>query len=105
MEGLLGGLAACVSLHDGIQRCCNPAGCCSASRSLAARWRCPRRAVAVRGEAPLRELGARPRPQGVACQRDFLLARVGAGSELVDLTEDDIRLWMFWLGLDYILHR
>jgi hypothetical protein len=36
---------------------------------------------------------------------DFLLARVDAGSALVDLTEDDIRLWMFWLGLDYILHR
>jgi len=26
-------------------------------------------------------------------------ARVGAGGELLDLTEDDIRLWMFWLGL------
>jgi hypothetical protein len=36
---------------------------------------------------------------------DFLVARVGASSELVDLTEDDIRLWMFRLGLDYILHR
>jgi hypothetical protein len=36
---------------------------------------------------------------------DFLLAWVGAGGELVDLTEDDIRLWMFWLGLDYILKR
>jgi hypothetical protein len=21
------------------------------------------------------------------------------------LTDDDIRLWMFWLGLDFILHR
>jgi hypothetical protein len=36
---------------------------------------------------------------------DFLLERVGADGELVDLTEDDIRLWMFWLGLDYILNR
>jgi hypothetical protein len=36
---------------------------------------------------------------------DFVLAWVDAGGELVDLTEDDIRLWMFWLGLDYILHR
>ena len=35
---------------------------------------------------------------------DFVLARVDGG-ELVDLTEDDIRLWMFWLGLDYILNR
>jgi hypothetical protein len=36
----------------------------------------PRRAVAVRGEAPFRELGARPRPQGVACQRRL---RAGPG--------------------------
>jgi len=28
-----------------------------------------------------------------------------AGGELVGLTDDDIRLWMFWLGLDYILHH
>jgi hypothetical protein len=41
----------------------------------------------------------------VACQRDFLLARVDARGELADLTEDDIRLWMLWLGLDYVLHR
>jgi hypothetical protein len=31
--------------------------------------------------------------------------RVGAGGELVELTDDDIKLWMFWLGLDYVLHR
>lgn len=35
--------------------------------------------------------------------RDVLLARVADGGELADLTEDDIRLWMFWLGLDYLL--
>ncbi len=34
-----------------------------------------------------------------------MLGRIGTGGELVDLTEADIRLWMFWLGLDYILHR
>ena len=34
-----------------------------------------------------------------------LLARVSTGGELVDLTDDDIRLWMFWLGLDHILNR
>jgi hypothetical protein len=28
-----------------------------------------------------------------------------AGGELTDLTEDHIKLWMFWLGLDYILNR
>jgi hypothetical protein len=36
---------------------------------------------------------------------DFLLARVAASGELVDLTDDDIRLWMFWFGFDYILNR
>lgn len=30
----------------------------------------------------------------------YLLAQVGAGGVLVDLTENDIRLWIFWLGLD-----
>jgi len=33
------------------------------------------------------------------------LARTVADGGLVDLTKDDIRLWMFWLGLDYILNR
>ena len=36
---------------------------------------------------------------------DFLLTRAAAGGELVDLTESDVRFWMFWLGLDYVLHR
>ena len=36
---------------------------------------------------------------------DFLLTRVAAGGELVDLTESDVRFWMFWLGLDYVLNR
>jgi len=36
---------------------------------------------------------------------DFLLARIAASGELVDLTMLDIRFWMFWLGLDYVLHR
>jgi len=30
----------------------------------------------------------------VAASGDFLLARVDASGELVDLTEDDIRLWI-----------
>lgn len=30
-------------------------------------------------------------------------ARVDAGGELTDLTEDDIRLWMFWLGFHYTM--
>jgi hypothetical protein len=30
---------------------------------------------------------------------------LAAGGELVGLTEDDIRFWMFWLWFDYVLHR
>jgi hypothetical protein len=44
-------------------------------------------------------------PKGWPANGDFLLARVSPGGELVDLTDDDIRLWMFRIGLDYILHR
>ena len=44
-----------------------------------------------------RDLGPKEWP----ANGDFLLARVDAGGELVDLTEDDIRHWMFWLGLHY----
>lgn len=50
------------------------------------------------GAAPFRELGARTRPEGVACQRRLRTGRVAAGGELVDLPEDDIKLWMLWLG-------
>jgi hypothetical protein len=57
--------------------------------------------VKLRFENSERELGPKEWP----VNGDFLLARVGVGGELVDLTKDDIRLWMFWLGLDYILHR
>jgi hypothetical protein len=35
----------------------------------------------------------------------FLLARIAANGELVDLTMPDVRFWMFWLGLDYVLRR
>jgi len=35
---------------------------------------------------------------------DFALTRIAAGGELVDLTDADVSFWMFWLGLDYVLH-
>jgi hypothetical protein len=41
--------------------------------------------------------------EGVACNGNFLLARTGDDDRAADLTEAGIRLWMFWLGLDYIL--
>lgn len=36
---------------------------------------------------------------------DFLVARSTADGGVADLTESDIRQWMCWLGLDYILNR
>jgi hypothetical protein len=40
-----------------------------------------------------------------AASGDFLLVRLGAGGELVDLTNADLGLWEILLGLDYILNR
>jgi len=34
---------------------------------------------------------------------DFILARVAADGELVDMTEADLKRWVFWLGLDYVM--
>ncbi len=36
---------------------------------------------------------------------DFILARVGDYSELVDMTEADLKHWVFWLGLNYVMNR
>lgn len=36
---------------------------------------------------------------------DFMLVRVGAGGELVELTNADLGLWEILLGLDYLLYR
>ena len=106
MEELLGGPAACVPLHDGIQLCCNRGGVlfglALARRALAMSLAEPSQfEVRLRFENSELDLGPKEWP----ANGDFLLARVAASSELVDLTEDDIRLWMFWLGLDYILNR
>jgi hypothetical protein len=66
--------------------------------SLAEPWRFE---VRLRFENSELDLG----PKALPANGDFLLARTDTGGELVDLTKDDIRLWMFWLGLDYILNR
>jgi hypothetical protein len=71
---------------------------------LLARWRCP--SPSRRGSRSSSTSRTRERdlgPKEWPASGDFLLARVGGDGELVDLTEDDIRLWMFWLGLHYIL--
>jgi hypothetical protein len=106
LQQTLGGPVACVPLHDGIQLCCNRGGLlfglALARRALALSLAEPSRfEVRLRFENSELDLGPKEWP----ANGDFLLARVGASGELVDLTEDDIRLWMFWLGLDYILHR
>jgi hypothetical protein len=106
LQQTLGGPVACVPLHDGIQLYCNRGGLlfglALARRALALSLSEPSRfEVRLRFENSELDLGPKEWP----ANGDFLLARVGAGGELVDLTENDIRLWMFWLGLDYILHR
>jgi hypothetical protein len=95
----LGGPVACVQLHDGIQLCCNRGGLvfglALARRALALSLAEPSRfEVRLRFENSELALGPKEWP----ANGDFVLARVGVGGELVDLTEDDIRLWMFWLG-------
>lgn len=105
LEKLLVGPIACVPLHDGIQLYCNRGGMlfglALARRALALSLAEPSRfEVRLHFENTELDLGPKEWP----ASGDFLLARA-AGGELVDLTEEDIRLWMFWLGLDYILHR
>lgn len=93
-------------LRDGIELCCNRdgllLGLSLARRKLAASPAIPRQPEStLRFDRPEPTLGS---DEWLVCA-DFLLARFVAGGELVDLTEDDIRFWMFWLGLDYVLHR
>ncbi len=106
LQQALGGPVACVPLHDGIQLYCNRGGLlfglALARRAMALSLAEPSQfEVRLRFENSELDLGPKEWP----ANGDFLLARVSAGGELVDLTEDDIRLWMFWLGLDYILNR
>ena len=104
LQQTLDGLVACVPLHDGIQLCCSRGGLlfglALARRALALSLAEPSRfEIKLHFQNSERDLGPKEWP----ANGDFLLARVDAGGELVDLTEDDIRFWMFWLGLHYIL--
>jgi hypothetical protein len=106
LQQILGGPVACVPWHDGIQLYCNRGGLLFgltlARWALALSLAEPSRfEIKLHFHNSERDLGPKEWP----ANGDFLLARVGAGGELVDLTEDDIRLWMFWLGLDYIMKR
>jgi hypothetical protein len=106
LQQTLGGPVTCVPLHGGIQLCCNRGGLlfglALARRALALSLAEPSRfEIKLHFQNSERDLGPKEWP----ANGDFLLARVDAGDELVDLTEDNIRLWMFWLGIDYILNR
>ena len=91
---LLGAPVALLPLHDGVHLCCDRDGLLFgltlARRALArsAPW-WPE--IVDRSESPV--------------SGDFLLARITALGELADLTEVDVRFYLFWLGLEYVLHR
>lgn len=106
LESLLGLPAARVPLHDGIQLCCSHGG-------LLFGLALARRALTA-PLADMRRLDTAPRPDvwepvlGLddwPISGDFLLARSAADGELVDLTDSDVRFYMFWLGFDYILNH
>ena len=97
MEELLGGPVGCIPLYDddGIHLCCNRGRLWFGIHCRAIlRWLPSRFEVGPRSDNSELDLGPKERP----VNGDFLLARIDAGGELVDLTEDDIRLGMFWLG-------
>ncbi len=103
---LLGVPVARLPLLDGVELCCDRdgllLGIALARRALAMFTVAPQRAEVTRspdGRNPGLNLDEWP------VSGDFLLTRVAASGELVDLTESDVMFWMFWLGLDYVLHR
>jgi hypothetical protein len=103
---LLGAPVAGLPLHDRVELCCDRdgllLGLALAHRALAASPTAPSRfeiAPSVGGRSLALNLDEWP------VSGDFLLARITASGELVDLTMPDVRFWMFWLGLDYVLHR
>ena len=104
LQQTLGGPVACIPWHDGTQLYCNRGGLlfglALARRALALSLAEPARfEIKLHFQNSELDLGPKEWP----ANGDFLLARVDAGGELVDLTEDDIKLWMFWLGLHYIM--
>lgn len=106
LGSLLGVSVARVPLHDGVQLYCDRdgllLGLTLAHRALATSPAAPRRSEpTLRFDRSEPVLGSDEWPVSA----DFLLARINDGGGLVDLTESDIKHWMFWLGLDYFLNR
>jgi hypothetical protein len=92
---LLGAPVACLPLYDDVHLCCDRdgllLGLTLVRRALARRFAPWRSEIIDRSESPI--------------SGDFLLTRITALGELVDLTEPDIRFYLFWLGLESVLHR
>lgn len=103
---LLGVPVARLPLLDGVELCCDRDGLLfglalvrsALATSPTTSWR-PKVAPSPDGRSLSLDTGEWP------VSGDFLLARVAADGGLTDLTMDDVRFWMFWLGLDYVLHR
>ena len=102
---LLGVPVARLPLLDGVELCCDRdgllLGLALARRTLAMPTIAPQRAAVAHfldGRNPGLTLDEWP------ISADYLLARIAADGELMDLTESDVRFWMFWLGFDYVLH-
>ena len=103
LEGLLGDSVAHFSLLGGVRVFCDRDGLifglALARRALAmSPWQ-PEITLHFDGG----ELGFSSKEWPVS--GDFLLARVADDGGLVDLTEADLKHWMFWLGFDYIMNR
>ena len=106
LQETLGGPVACLALDDGIQLCCNRNGLvfglALTRRILAMALTEPGQfKITLEAEDSASGLGV----EGWPANGDFLVARIAVDGGLADLTESDIKRWMFWLGLDYILKR
>jgi hypothetical protein len=107
------GPVARVPLLDGLELCCDRNGLLLglglARRAMAAGLRArtyPQRDRPTDTPSP----NGRDRDLDVdlgdwCASGDFLLVRVAADGELVDLTNADVGFWEILLGLDYLLHR
>jgi hypothetical protein len=106
LEGLLGDPVAHFPLLGGVRVFCDRDG-------LVFGLALARRALALslaepwQSEITLRFDGSESSlsPDEWPVSGDFLLARATDDGGLVDLTEADLKHWMFWLGFDYIMNR
>jgi hypothetical protein len=106
MERLLGVPVARIPLHDGVELSCDRDGLLfglalvrRALEMSPTTWWPPAVVPSPDGRSLSLDTGEWP------VSGDFLLVRADAGGDLVDLTEADVRFWMFWLGLEYVLRR